>query len=124
MADHPTSRGDKPMITFLKTVAPFLLAFIAISLASVAMIRIGRRATPPADPFSRPFGEMPPFSPEQLRRMAPRRALYSETYETPTSVGLASRTDTGGTGPSPSGPDAARLDPMEVFEGCWRRPRA
>lgn len=139
------------IISALKTIAPFLLAFIALSLASVAMIRIGLRATPQADPFHA-FGAMPPFTPEQLKRMArlrledppnrsyatrridlidsdevsrdrPVRRLYSETYETP-SAGLALRTDAGSVRPSiPPGPDAARLDPNELFESCWRRPR-
>jgi hypothetical protein len=53
------------MIGLLKTVAPFVLAFIAISAAcAVAIARrcdagIGWWRPPPADPFFHPFGEMP-----------------------------------------------------------------
>jgi hypothetical protein len=45
------------VIDILKIIAPFVLAFIAISAACA--VWIGRRRPPPADPFFHPFGEMP-----------------------------------------------------------------
>jgi hypothetical protein len=47
------------------------IAFVFIALCLACALWIGRRRPPPADPFSVPFGEMPGFSAEQLRRIAP-----------------------------------------------------
>lgn len=47
------------------------IAFVFIALGLACAVWIGRRCPPPADPFSVPFGEMPGFSAEQLRRIAP-----------------------------------------------------
>ncbi len=66
------------MIEQLKIVIPFVLAFAALSLAFIA-VRIGLRATPRPDPFSLPFGEMPLFTPQELRLIAaakPTRSRY------------------------------------------------
>lgn len=49
--------------------------FIALSLACAMWI--GRRRDTPADPFSLPFGEMPQFTPEQLRRLGLMRPAAS-----------------------------------------------
>lgn len=57
------------MIVTLKIVIAILLVFAALGL--LCAVRIGRRATPPADPFFHPFGEMPGFTAEQLRAIAP-----------------------------------------------------
>jgi hypothetical protein len=121
-----------------KIILSIALIFAALSL--ICAVTVGRRAprqsghfggpssqakwadSAPADAYSRPFGDVPPFPPEQLRRMAPRRALYSETYETP-SAGLALRPDAGSVETFPTCPDAARRDPKEVFESSWWRPR-
>lgn len=46
------------------------LAFTALSIGCAVLI--GRRRPTPADPFSVPFGEMPGFSAEQLRRLRPK----------------------------------------------------
>lgn len=127
------------MIAALKTIIPFLMAFTAVGLAFAAL-RIGLRATPQPDPFSRPFGEMPVFTTEQLRRIAPpidtddplRRSFVSRNevlrdsdrlwreFKNSPSAGLALRPDAGSVSLLPTGSDAARIDPHEVFEGCWR----
>lgn len=57
------------MIAALKIIIAILLAFTALGLACAVFI--GRRRDAPADPFSKPFGEMPGFTGEQLRRIAP-----------------------------------------------------
>jgi hypothetical protein len=58
------------MIVGLKIIIVIFSVFAALSL--LCAVRIGRRATPPADPFALPFGEMPAFTAEQLDRIRPR----------------------------------------------------
>jgi hypothetical protein len=114
------------MLILLKTIIPFLSAFTALGLAFIA-VRIGLRATPQPDPFSQAFGEMPGFTAEQLQRLAPvprtDDPLRRPGRTNSPSAGLALRPDAGSVRLQPTGPDAARIDPTEVFEGCWRRPR-
>jgi hypothetical protein len=113
------------VITALKTMIPFLMAFTAIGLAYVA-VRVGLRATPQPDPFSLPVGEMPRFTRAQLRRIERAMPVGMAKYHLPQnsqSAGLALRPDAGSVRLLPTGPDAARIDPTEVFEGCWRCPR-
>lgn len=56
------------MIAF-KIILCIAIVFIALSL--LCAMWIGRCRPVPADPFSIPFGEMPGFSAEQLRAIAP-----------------------------------------------------
>jgi hypothetical protein len=59
------------MIIALKIVICVLLVFAALGIACA--VRIGWRRDTPADPFATPFGEMPGFTAEQLRHIAPVR---------------------------------------------------
>ena len=49
------------MIEALKIILPVLLSFAALGIACAVWIG-RRRASPSADPFFHPFGEMPGFS--------------------------------------------------------------
>lgn len=57
------------MTEALKIIVPIALVFTALCIGCA--VWIGRRRPPAADPFSLPFGEMPFFEQEQLRRLAP-----------------------------------------------------
>jgi hypothetical protein len=61
-------------------ILAILIVFTAIALACAVRLwtaptrghGIGRRRPPPADPFSRPFGDMPGFTRAQLEEIARR----------------------------------------------------
>jgi hypothetical protein len=59
------------MIGALEIILGILSAFAALGL--MCAVWIGLRRPAQADPFSIPFGEMPGFTAEQLRRIAPPR---------------------------------------------------
>lgn len=52
-----------------KILISIALVFAALSLGCA--VWIGRRRDSPADPFAQPFGEMPGFTDDELRRIAP-----------------------------------------------------
>lgn len=54
----------------LKVYLIYAISFTAIVL--VCAVLIARRRGPETDPFALPFGEMPHFTPEELRRLRPR----------------------------------------------------
>jgi hypothetical protein len=98
------------LISTLKTIIMLLIASTAIGLASVA-VTIGRRAPRQSGHFGGPSSQAKWADTPADRKKHP-------------SAGAALRSaDAGSVRSAPSGPDAARIDPMDVFEGCWRRPR-